>query len=172
MDTNSLGVMNSLNKNGLNHGFTLIELLVTVAITAVVLGSSIAGYNNFNENQKLKQAALTFKNNLRLAQSKAITAQRPVNFPDCEELYSYQIQYINSTSYKMLSICVVNGTNTPSPDEMIFFLPTNVTFNSNFTNINFYRLSKGTTADQNIQLTSGARTVTVTLLNGDISISY
>lgn len=53
-------------------GFTLIELLIATAIFSIITGGGIASYNQFNQREKLKAAALTVKTYLRKAQTNAM----------------------------------------------------------------------------------------------------
>ena len=53
-------------------GFTLIELLIATAIFSIVTGGGIASYNQFNQREKLKAAALEVKTYLRKAQTNAM----------------------------------------------------------------------------------------------------
>lgn len=57
-------------------GFSLIEVLVSTLIILTLSGIGIASFNNFSQDQAIKQAAADLKNNLRLAQNKAITGEK------------------------------------------------------------------------------------------------
>jgi prepilin-type N-terminal cleavage/methylation domain-containing protein len=63
-------------------GFTLIELIVSITLIMIVTGYIIANYNNFSENQQIKQTALNFKSNIRFAQTNAFSAYKPAS-GDC-----------------------------------------------------------------------------------------
>ncbi len=83
-------------------GFTLIELLVSVAIVIVVTGGVIVNYNTYNDTQKTRQAALTVKNNLRFAQSRAYNGEKPSS--GCTQLQGYRVTFAAS-SYTTQAQC-------------------------------------------------------------------
>jgi len=119
-------------------GFTLIEVIVAVAVSLVVTGFIIVNYNSYNDVQTLKQAALTFKNNLRLAQSKAVTGEKPAL---CTELAGYRVVF-TSTSYTIRARCNPEGNQgtTISVD-----LPHGVTFSPVPGTFWFTVVTRGTT---------------------------
>lgn len=136
----------------LQKGLTLIEILVSVVILTTVIGIGVAGYNNFNENQKVKQAALTVKNNLRFAQEKANSAIKPntggvEENKDCYKLQLYRFliapphQHLNDdpATYEISARCSCDpndicddtagpGSNLDFYDSQIYKLPSSVFF--------------------------------------------
>ncbi|MBI3379589.1 prepilin-type N-terminal cleavage/methylation domain-containing protein [Candidatus Gottesmanbacteria bacterium] len=52
-------------------GFTIIELLISIAIIAILLGASFAGYARLNQRQTLISAGQNLKNILRDAQNRS-----------------------------------------------------------------------------------------------------
>jgi len=56
----------------MKKGFVLIELIIAAAIVVTIAGSGLANYNQFNQREKLKAAALTVKTYLRKAQANAL----------------------------------------------------------------------------------------------------
>lgn len=81
-------------------GFTFIELLVSLAITGVVLSLGLAKYNEFNRRQIVVQAAQGLKANLRLAQSRALAAEKQCS----GEFLGYKV-LVFSDSYYLFSEC-------------------------------------------------------------------
>ena len=65
-----------IHNTSLRRGFTLIELLVTSAIIMILVGGSLAAYNNFNDKQTLDAAAAELKNNLRMARGWAMVVKK------------------------------------------------------------------------------------------------
>lgn len=63
----------TIKKNTELSGFTLIEILVVVAIMAILTGGAIVAYNNFNQSQTVKRAALQVKTDLRESQNRAVS---------------------------------------------------------------------------------------------------
>lgn len=57
-------------------GFSLIELMIVVSLFGIAASLVTASYLTFERNQRLKSAASTLKNDLRLVQSKAISGDK------------------------------------------------------------------------------------------------
>lgn len=83
------------------NGFTLIELIVVTTIIALLTGGGIAAYNRFNEKQILEQAALDLKSNLRVAQNRALSGEKPTG---CSTLDGYRASFLTA-SYNFQAIC-------------------------------------------------------------------
>lgn len=112
------------------RGFTMIELIITVSISMLLIGGIVVNYNSFNDTQVLKQAGLTLKNNLRLAQVKATSAEKPES--GCTQLVGYTATF-STSSYTTQAQCtegLVGGAATVVlPSGVTFFpIPTSVTF--------------------------------------------
>ncbi len=155
----------------IQKGYTLIELLVVAGIIASTIGFTIAGYGAFNKSQKVRQAALTVKNNLRLAQSKAISAQNP-GIAGCDDLVGYEAYRTSDTTYAIRVVC-----NTASPittaDVNSFTLQEGVEFTGNWSLI-FYPLTSGVDAAEVIGLELPGTTYTgsVTVeMSGDMKVT-
>ncbi len=61
----------SLEFGHFKNGFTFIELLVVISLMAIVAASVSAAYLNFEKNQRVKEAALMVKNEIRAFQNNA-----------------------------------------------------------------------------------------------------
>ncbi|MBI2012763.1 prepilin-type N-terminal cleavage/methylation domain-containing protein [Candidatus Curtissbacteria bacterium] len=59
-----------------NNSFTLIELLVVITLFALTAGIVAAAYNTFERNQRLKNAALALKTDIRFTQNKALSGDK------------------------------------------------------------------------------------------------
>lgn len=132
-------------------GFTLIELLVAAAIIIVVTGGVIVNYNSFNDTQKIRQAALTVKNNLRLAQSRAYNGEKPAN--GCTELAGYLATFA-PTSYAVQVQCddgLVEGT------EQIYPIDAGLSLSSTSPTLLFRVLSRGMNEDVTVTVTGVSR---------------
>lgn len=144
-------------------GFTLIELLIVISIITILVLGATAGYGNFSNRNLLKQSALTLKNNLRLAQTNALSGKRA----NCTRLVGYGISFTD-ISYTIAPICDPTvGTTYPA-----ITYPAGITMPSPPSPMIFYVLSKGTNI-QTIQPlilsgSSGTYTITVTT-SGDIN---
>lgn len=105
----------------MNRGFTLIEMLVAIGISLLVVGGLIVNYNSYNDTQKLKQSALTLKNNLRLAQTQAVASKKPSS--GCTQLLRYDASF-TSTGYTLSAQC----TQGQAGDVNTVVLPSGITF--------------------------------------------
>ncbi len=90
-----------------HSAFTLIELLITVAIAAIVVGGSIAGFVRFNERQEVQNTAKEVQQLMRNAQSKARVREVPdsVIGERCEKLISYHVGNNNYTYFYIQPHC-------------------------------------------------------------------
>ncbi len=123
-------------------GFTLLEVIVAVSIALVITGFVIANYNNYNDRQQLRQAALTLKNNLRFAQNKSASGEKPKNSP-CEQLIGWRVTFA-AASYSMQAHCT-DGLAQGDGDVTTFSLPNDVSFSPVPQPITFRVLARGTT---------------------------
>jgi prepilin-type N-terminal cleavage/methylation domain-containing protein len=158
----------------MKRGFTLIEILVATAIMAVTIGVTVAGYNNFNESQRVKQAALTFKNNLRMAQEQAKSAQKPADLSDCFKLVGIRVRgVIGGISYQIRVECKDDSNLDIYSADKIYNLPTNVKFNTDFS-ILFQPLTQGVSGGNSVTIES-SMTPTTSIVsinnNGEISVT-
>lgn len=87
-------------------GYTLIELLVVTSIMALLFVVGMAAYNQFNRTQILQQTSLDLKNNLRLAQNKALSGEKPGIGTNCygKSLWGYQVVFLQD-SYEIKVGC-------------------------------------------------------------------
>lgn len=146
------------------QGFTLIELLIAMSISMLVGGLLLANYTRYNKNQQLKQAALTLKNNLRLAQNKASAGQKPTGI--CSELIGYQITFTDNTTYQTQALCTEGATG----ESVTVTLPTGITFLVVPSPITFGVLARGVSSDVTFTLTNGSKNYVIMLSrSGDIN---
>ncbi|MBI3385731.1 hypothetical protein HY031_01455 [Candidatus Gottesmanbacteria bacterium] len=105
-------------------GFTLIELIVSIGILLLLIGGLLAGYNNYNQGQEVKQSALTLKANLRLAQTWALSALKPTS--GCTQLTGYTVTF-TATTYGLQAQCdpegLVGSTTAVTIPTGVSFVP-------------------------------------------------
>lgn len=130
------------------RGFTLIELLVVSIILLTLSGVMIANYNRHNDAQKVRQAALTLKNDLRFAQSRAMNGEKPEG---CATLDGYLVTF-SSTSYTTEAAC----SNAVDVDKKIVTLPGGLTLAPAPSTILFGVLSRGISTDVTITITGAS----------------
>lgn len=136
----------------LHGGFSLIELMVGIGIIFMLTGTVVANYNRFNDRQKVKQASLTLKNNLRLAQTKASSSEWPLSCVSpgciCSQLNGYTVSYTGNT-YSTRALCsegLVGNVQTIT-------LPVGVTFTTVPPSMTFQVLSRGVTIPTAVVIT-------------------
>jgi len=118
-------------------GYSLIELLVVMAIIAILAMFGIAAYQQFNKTQTLRQAAMTVKNDLRKAQTRAMASEKPPT-SSCTILDGYQVTFTDS-SYQVQAKCSPTSPGVPTS----YNLPTGISFTSYPTKIVFKVLGQG-----------------------------
>ena len=86
----------------ISNAFTLIELLIVVTIIGLFSGLSLAYYNNFGEQAKLKEETRKLVDVLELAKKKADAGDTPTS---CGSGFSgYQVT-VNNNSYILYYCC-------------------------------------------------------------------
>jgi len=141
-------------------GFTLIELLVVMVIVGILLGVGIAQYISFNRRQILEQTTQGLKNNLRLAQTKAMSGEKPAG---CGILDGYRVKFASNDPDNYTLVAVCEGVEVGETKN--FSLPSIVKFSPLPSPILFKVLSQGTDLDSDliISLTAFGQTKTITV---------
>lgn len=149
-----------------SKGFTLVELLVVISILLTLLSLGIASYTRFNRRQRLFQAALTLKSDLRFAQTKAISIEKPES--GCSTFDGMRISF-SATQYATDHLCTPEGA---VGTQDLSYLPYNITFSSVPSTFTF-GAGHGKTSlasDMLIVLTNGLESYGVTVsTNGNIN---
>lgn len=119
-------------------GFTLIELIITVAISAIVVGGSIAGFVGFTDRQDVLNTAKLAQQMMRNAQSKARVREVPTG---CSSpLTSYEV-WSTAGQLRLSAICT-----TRQQVGLALAIPTDITFTASpgtFTYVRFSTLEDG-----------------------------
>jgi prepilin-type N-terminal cleavage/methylation domain-containing protein len=157
MSNANLQITNRKNyqSNFILSGYTLIELLVTLTIVGLLFGFGFVNFRDFSRRQSLQGAAEKIRGDLRLAQSDALSGQKPSS--GCPTLDSYGF-YVTSTSYSLYAYC----TSGKQVDIKDVTLPSDISISispSTLNPIKFKVLGQGT----NIPASPTPATATITL---------
>ncbi len=152
-------------KNVHAFGFSLIEIIVVVGIMASVTGFILVSYNNFNTNQKLKQAAKTLRSDLRFVQTRAYSGLKPSGVV-CTNIVGYQLSF-TATTYSYQAVCFPAVAVTPTTIQ----LPDQITFSPIPSTFTFAVLTGTASQDVTLSLTKGSGSpITVRVSkSGDVS---
>jgi prepilin-type N-terminal cleavage/methylation domain-containing protein len=127
-------------------GFTLIEMVIVVVILMILTGGIFVSFNTYNEQQKVKQAVLTLKSDLRLAQTKAVGGLKP---SACSgEFGGYGINFTES-SYLIAPYC----SDIIIAEQQTYTFPTGVVFSPVPVTFRFYPLTRGTSLPSDLTMT-------------------
>lgn len=162
------------------HGYSIIELLVVFVIITVVFGIGFANLRDFSKRKSLEAAVSEIKSQIRLTQSMAYSAQRPLS-DSCNVLDGYRF-VITTTAplrYRIVAVCNGGVDQTGTPQKDWVNLPTDISGVTKSLGVTpgnadmmFKVLSQGTNirALQNYQITLtqavSGRTATITITYG------
>ena len=137
-------------------GYSLFELIISISIITIVFGLAVAAYNTFNKRERLRQSGLTLKANLRFAQTKSFSAEKPSS--GCTTYAGMRVTF-TANSYSIVHMCTEGAVGTP----IDVTLPTDITFSPTPSTFTFLPLSRSTSlsADQSLILTKSVATYTV-----------
>ena len=157
-------------------GFTLIELIVVISVILVISVITILNYNSYTNKQRVKQAGLTLRSDLRLTQTKATSGQKPSVCDSTSILKSYDVTFTTCSGkscYKIQPICTQGSVAVDTSAESIqITLPTGVSFAGSYSSIRFFSVTGVTnlTADEHLVVTGAGVTYTVSVSpSGSIS---
>lgn len=90
-----------------NHAYTLIEILVGITIIGIIFGIGYVGFRDFSRRQALTSVSRMIKSDLRLAQSKALSGEKPDNAfcTGTEVLNSYEFRIVDTDTYRVNANC-------------------------------------------------------------------
>jgi prepilin-type N-terminal cleavage/methylation domain-containing protein len=152
------------------RGFTMIELLITISIMGLLLTLGLVYYQDFNRRQILNQAAKDLSSNLRLAQSRALAGEKPLDWCDgeSETLVGYRLEFTTETEYQLMAVC--SSSASEFQVTKMVKLPTNVV-GPNGTGVLFKVLARGVEAETSFPLQGFGQEKRVTVeLSGNIKI--
>ena len=159
------------------QGFTLIELIIVVTVILVISVVTLLNYNSYTDRQRVKQAGITLRSDLRLAQTKATSGQKPFMCDATTTLESYTVTFSDcggiGACYEIQPICMQSGVAVDTDDDSTrIFLPSGVNFQMSYAPISFFSVTGVTdlTEDRLLVLTGAGVTYTVMISpSGSIS---
>lgn len=104
----------------MKKGYTLIEILVSLTIIGLLFSFGFVSFREFSRRQALTVAVRTVQADLRLAQQKALSGEKPES---CTILAGYNFRIDSTITYSINANC--SPTNPPTVK--------NVTLGSDFT---------------------------------------
>lgn len=142
-------------------GFTLIELLIVTSIIGLLLSIGVASYNTFNRRQMIRETALDLLNNLRFAQNKASSGEKPAG---CATLEGWKLEFV-SGGYQIKAVCTNGEFGSKN-----FSFPDAVSKTSGPSSFLFKVLAQGVVEGGEIVLTGFGRTYQIKVtVSGEIS---
>ncbi|NMB83757.1 hypothetical protein GYA28_00530 [Candidatus Roizmanbacteria bacterium] len=124
-----------------NDSFTLIEIVLVIFIITLFSGMSLAYYNNYTEEQKLKAETEKIIDVLELVKKKAVSGD--LSGQNCTNFLGYQVAFTsNQYSFKLMCEPDCGGTDCDLY-ENYFSLPTSLSLTSDNGSILFKPLSNG-----------------------------
>lgn len=126
-------------RNNQRSAFTLIELLVVISIMLIFIGGTIASYNTYTEQTKLKNEGKKLVDVLELAKKKALSAD--LQDITCTDFTGYKVT-LNTNNYALI-FCCNSACSTPTNVHTYAFPNTNITIYSGAGDLNFPPLMSG-----------------------------
>ena len=149
------------------NGFSLLELMIAAAVILGVTGFAISNYSSFNQTERLRQSGKTFKEDLRLAQTRANAGIKPSTCVTPATLVGYTVSFPSGSSYAIQGQCSVGGPSGPVTTTV---LPNGITFAGNPASITFAVLTGAAGAAQTITLSGVGHTYKIQVsASGDIN---
>lgn len=119
-------------KKRLSYGFSLIELIIVISLFAITTILVTISYISFEGNQRLKNAALQIKSDLRQAQINAQSGDKGAG--DCSAENSLAGWYMKasvSDSYYTIALDCLSGVSDENPFSLTTYnLPEGVTISN------------------------------------------
>ncbi|MFH2118128.1 MAG: prepilin-type N-terminal cleavage/methylation domain-containing protein [Candidatus Paceibacterota bacterium] len=135
-------------------GFSLIELLVVVAISMILLGTTISSLISFNERRSVTNAVDELKSQIQTAKSKAQAG----DLGGCSQLAGYSLKTYLNGNFTEISLQAVCGVGTADAAQ-VQVLSSGVTVTPDL-DATFQVLNAG------VQFAAGGTSQEITITNG------
>lgn len=120
----------------MKKSFTLIELLVVISIMVLFIGGTLAQYNSYTEQTKLKNDGKKLLDIIELAKKKALSSD--LQDKNCSNFTGYRLT-LNTNNYSLFFCCnSICSTNTNT-----YNFNSNISIFSGTGNLNFPPLMTG-----------------------------
>lgn len=137
-------------------GFTFIELIIVIGVLMVLSLGVIVSYNSYTDRERVRQAGLTIKSDLRLVASKVNSG---VKSQACSTLTSYDVTFTRICSDGIRSCYTITPQCVSGSDQSTtVYIPKEVHFQSADQTIRFLPLSAGTDLTTDTEITLGGLT--------------
>lgn len=142
------------------QALTLIEILIAISLMSIIFLTGYLSLKEFSQRQVLNNAYQDVLINLKGAQNKAFSGEKPAS---CIQIEGYRFEVIDSSSYTVSALCTENTVI----NVKTYKLPSEISIQGQA--VNFKALGQGTNlaSDININLTSSKTNLTKT-----ITVSY
>ena len=128
-------------------------MIVAMTVLLLLMAITLAGYSKYNDKQKVKQASLTLKSDLRLARTNAVSGKKPDAVACTGTLIGYVVTF-TSTTYTVTPRC---SNALVVDDHVTVTLPDGVFFKTIPSSFTYLPLTQGvSTPPTNIIMTDGS----------------
>ena len=120
----------------MRKGFTLVEVLVSLTVIGLLFGFGFANFRDFSRRQAVASTGRMVIADLRLAQSKALSGEKPSSCTGNLSTYNF---VISTDSYWIDAVC--SGASVTTKTQP---LPSGISMTSTQNTISFKVLGQGT----------------------------
>jgi len=97
----------------MRKGYTLIEVLVSLTVVGLLFGFGFVSFRDFSRRQAVASAGRMVIADLRLAQSKALSGEKPSGCTG--NLSTYNFVIVGTSSYRIDAVCPGSVTTKTQP---------------------------------------------------------